>query len=98
MVTGTVDPEATTYHFEYGTSASYGVVTPDARRGRRRTRRVQTLTNLTSSTTYHYRVVLRGGVQGADRTFTPAHPPRAPSVSSLSATGSIATGRTCARV
>ena len=38
-VTGTVNPggEATTYHFEYGTSTSYGLTTP--RSGRRRRHR-----------------------------------------------------------
>jgi hypothetical protein len=81
VVTGTVDAGAT-YHFEYGTSASYGVVMPDRVASSAAVR--ETLTNLTPSTTYHYRVV-SGGMLGADRTFTTAPPPRAPSVSSRSA-------------
>jgi hypothetical protein len=84
VVTGTVDASAT-YYFEYGTSASYGLRTPDAVANAQGAAR-QTLTNLTSGTQYHYRVV-SGGAQGADRTFTTATPPRAPSVSSLSANG-----------
>jgi hypothetical protein len=89
VVTGTVAANAT-YHFEYGTSASYGLRTPDATADAGGAAR-HTLTNLTPSTQYHYRVV-SGGAQGADRTFTTGTQPRAPSVSSRSATGVIATG------
>jgi phosphodiesterase/alkaline phosphatase D-like protein len=79
VVTGTVAANAT-YHFEYGTSASYGLRTPDATADAGGAAR-HTLTNLTPSTQYHYRVV-SGGAQGADRTFTTGTQPRAPSVSS----------------
>jgi hypothetical protein len=88
VVTGTVDASAT-YYFEYGTSATYGLRTPDAVADSAGAAR-QTLTNLTSGTQYHYRIV-SGGAQGADRTFTTATLPRAPSVSSLSANGVMAT-------
>ncbi|HEX6025834.1 MAG TPA: hypothetical protein VFZ00_27835 [Solirubrobacter sp.] len=91
VVTGTVDAGAT-YHFEYGTSANYGLRTPDAVAGADGAAR-QTLTNLTPRTTYHYRIV-SGGVQGADRTFTTGTPPRAPAVSSRSATGVTGTSAT----
>jgi hypothetical protein len=87
VVTATVDAGAT-YHFEYGTAATYGIVTPDrvAEAGTGTVTVRETLTNLTPSTTYHYRVV-SGATQGADRTFTTAAAPRPPSVSSQSATG-----------
>ena len=44
VVTGTVDAANATYYFEYGTSASYGLRTPDvvASSSRRRARRSRT--------------------------------------------------------
>ena len=89
VVTGTVDATAT-YYFEYGTSASYGLRTPDTVADSAGAAR-QTLTNLTSGTQYHYRIV-SGGAQGADRTFTTASPPRPPSISSVSPNGVTALG------
>src|SRR5215204_3077410 len=76
VVTGTVDAGAT-YHFEYGTTASYGIVTPDrvAAAGTAPVTVRETLTNLTHTTTYHYRIV-SGSTQGADRTFKTASPAR----------------------
>ena len=60
-VTGTVNPggEATTYHFEYGTTDAYGLTTPDqnADRGHRPVAVRATISGLSSTTTYHYRVV-----------------------------------------
>ncbi len=91
VVTGTVDPGAT-YHFEYGTPATYGLRTPDATADAAGAAR-QTLTNLTPGTQYHYRIV-SGGSLGADRTFTTATPPRAPSVSARSATAVTGAGAT----
>ena len=100
-VTGTVNPggAATTYHVEYGTSASYGLSTPDqdAGAGTKDVAVKVTLTGLTSDTTYHYRVVATsaaGTVQGADRTLRTAAPPRAPSIASRAATGVGGTGAT----
>ena len=51
--------EATTYHFEYGTSDAYGLTTPDqnAGAGTDPVAVRATLSGLTSDTTYHYRVV-----------------------------------------
>src|SRR4051812_9295813 len=93
-VTGTVNPggEATTYQFEYGTSASYGLTTPqqDAGSGSSAVNARATLSNLTSSTTYHYRLVATnaGGVaRGEDRTLRTNAPAAAPSISSRAATG-----------
>jgi hypothetical protein len=100
-VTGTVNPGgvSTTYHFEYGTSASYGLTTPDtdAGNGSSAVSVSAGLSSLTASTTYHYRLVASnadGNSQGADRTFRTASNASAPSVSSVSATGINATGAT----
>lgn len=73
---GTVDAGAT-YHFEYGTTTSYGLTTP-----------VQsgsgpvsaTISGLTAETTYHYKVVSSSG-SGADLTFTTAANPKPPEIS-----------------
>src|SRR4051794_27786601 len=88
--TGTVNPGGTptTYHFDYGTTSSYGLRTPDvdAGAGTDDVSARATLTGLTSSTTYHYRLVA-GSAEGADRTFKTSAPPSAPSISSRAATG-----------
>jgi hypothetical protein len=91
---GSVDPNGTdtTYHFEYGTSAGYGLVTPDADAGAG-TDPVDVkapITGLTRNTTYHYRLVATNAnstvpVFGADRTFQTATGPVPPRVK---ATGS----------
>jgi hypothetical protein len=90
-LTGTVDPNgtATTYHFEYGTTADYGLETPiqSAGSGDDPVPVQATISGLTASTTYHYRLVA-GDVKGADATFktTAATPnPAAPRISRLSA-------------
>jgi hypothetical protein len=89
---GSVDPNgtATTYHFEYGTSAGYGLVTPeaDAGSGTDPVAVKAPITGLTRNTTYHYRLVATNGtlpVFGADRTFRTATGPVPPRVK---ATGS----------
>jgi hypothetical protein len=80
VMNGTINSfgAATTYHFEYGTSAAYGSRAPtgvDATAGNARTpRRVsRKLTGLTPGTTYHFRLVATnaaGTVEGLDQTFT----------------------------
>src|SRR3954463_10088843 len=89
---GSVDPNgtATTYHFEYGTSAGYGLVTPDsdAGAGADPVAVNAPITGLTRNTTYHYRLVATNRtvpVFGADRTFRTATGPVPPRVK---ATGS----------
>ncbi|HEX7278283.1 MAG TPA: hypothetical protein VF255_01545 [Solirubrobacterales bacterium] len=69
--------EPTTYHFEYGTTASYGSEAPvsggDAGSGSEAVFVSQALPNLSPGTTYHYRLVAANGsdtVAGPDRTFT----------------------------
>jgi hypothetical protein len=84
-VSGTVDPQAmaTTYHFEYGTSSSYGLQSgeQDAGSGTGAADVQAALTGLTSDTTYHYRVVATNAAgvdRGGDRTFRTAGTPGPP--------------------
>ena len=74
---GKVDPNGadTTYHFEYGTTSSYGVTTPDASAGSGNAATPVTagVSGLQPNTDYHYRLVAEnslGTTEGADRTFT----------------------------
>ncbi len=77
VLKGAVNPngQATTYHFEWGTSTSYGNVTPDrdAGTGKSSVSVEETIANLTPGTTYHYRLVAvnpTGTSYGSDRSFT----------------------------
>lgn len=81
-VQGTVNPggQATTYYFQYGTTASYGSQTASQNAGSGNTAAPVTanLTGLSSSTTYHYRLVAvnaSGTSLGADQTFQTTTPP-----------------------
>ena len=101
VVKGTVNPsgEATTYHFEYGTTDAYGIQTPDESlpAGSDPVNVKATISNLTSNTTYHYRLMATnptGSHAGADKTFRTATPASAPSISSRAATAVGATGAT----
>src|SRR5919201_1175198 len=98
-VAGTVNPQgtATTYHFEYGTSTSYGLQSDeqDAGSGTGAVDVHADLTGLTSDTTYHYRVVATnaaGVTRGADRTLRTAQPPGPPGASTGSARNVTPTG------
>src|SRR4051794_16256318 len=88
VVTGTVNPGGTptTYHFDYGTSSAYGLRTPDvdAGSGTGDVSARATLTGLTSSTTYHYRLVA-GTATGAHRAFKTNAPPPPPPIGSPAA-------------
>jgi Ca2+-binding RTX toxin-like protein len=73
---GVVNPRgsATTYHFEYGTSAAYGSSTPNADAGGGTIAKPVSaaLDGLAVNTTYHYRLVATsaaGTTLGADRQF-----------------------------
>jgi hypothetical protein len=86
---GTVDPNGlvTTYHFEYGTSAAYGLSTPEdtAPEGTDPVAVKAAIANLTRNTTYNYRLVATNAAgisRGANRTFRTDTGPLAPTVSS----------------
>lgn len=83
---GIVNPhgQATTYHFELGTTAAYGttVPVPDVAVGSDSSEHSvsQGVSGLAPSTTYHYRIVATGFglvIPGADMTFTTAPKPEA---------------------
>lgn len=76
-VAGEVSPEGleTTYHFEYGTTTSYGSSTPEASAGEGMTplSKWTEISGLTAGETYHYRIVAAnsdGTSYGEDMTFT----------------------------
>jgi hypothetical protein len=101
---GVVNPnkEDTAYHFEYGTTTSYGSVTPDGVVGGNAGKDVSaTVTGLAPNTTYHYRLVATnpsGSDQGADMTFTTAASPYTftPALSIAANPVTITFGRTSA--
>jgi hypothetical protein len=75
---GTVKPnnEPTTYHFEYGTSTTYGTNTPEQAPiapGAGNTNVSADIGSLAPGTVYHYRLVATnasGSIPGKDKTFT----------------------------
>jgi hypothetical protein len=75
---GTVKPnnENTTYHFEFGTTTTYGTGTPEAgpvNAGSGNTNVTADIGSLAPGTVYHYRLVATnpsGTIPGKDRTFT----------------------------
>ena len=76
---GTVNPESrgTTYHFDFGTSTSYGSSTPETGVGSGTSSIAvnATLTPIVPGTTYHYRIVATNNVGtsfGVDKQFTTA--------------------------
>lgn len=84
-ITGTVNPNgsATQWHFEWGTTSSYGNTTPlrTAGSGTSDVAASELLTGLAPGTTYHYQLVGDSPVAtsfGGDRTFTTATPPPPP--------------------
>jgi plastocyanin len=98
---GTVNPQgkATTYHFNYGTTASYGLETPEEAAGAGSTDKpvFAPVTGLTSGTTYHYQLVAKNGsgaTPGVDRTFTTESAPGAPIATTGAATALSETGET----
>jgi hypothetical protein len=103
-IAGTVNPQgvATSYRFDYGTTASYGLQTSagDAGAGSAGLGVHADLSGLTADTLYHYRVVAINGdgtTPGADRTFRTAAvitPPRATTgaARNVTATGARLTG------
>ena len=81
---GSLNPNglATTFHFQYGRTTSYGLTTaPQSQTGNTSRPVSANISSLTASTTYHFRIVASnsaGTRMGADRTFTtltPTGPP-----------------------
>jgi hypothetical protein len=84
---GTVNPNGAdaSYHFQYGTSTSYGSVTTtgDAGSGSSAVNESASISGLQSSTTYHYRLVASnsgGTTNGSDQTFTTGSSQQSPPV------------------
>jgi phosphodiesterase/alkaline phosphatase D-like protein len=95
-VNGTVNPngQSTTYHFEYGTTMSYGTNAPisDASAGASGAAQSESaaLSGLLPNTTYHYRLVAvnaTGTTQGLDQTFTTTAAAVPPTVATAAASG-----------
>ncbi len=82
-LSASVDPNGrpTIYHFEYGTTASYGKRTADASAGSGQSARSMSaaISGLSPNTRYHYRVVASndaGIARGRDRSFVTLRNPR----------------------
>ena len=82
---------ATTYYFEYGTTTAYGTKAPTSPAsigsGFADVSVSQTLSGLSSNTTYHFRVVAEnseGTSYGKDESFTTPKPPKATSEAATS--------------
>jgi outer membrane protein assembly factor BamB len=89
---GSVNPRgsSTTVFFQYGRTTSYGHTTASQIRNGNAYRSVSAnISDLSASTTYHFRAVARNGggtVFGSDRTFTTLSPTGAPIVTTEPAT------------
>ena len=90
LVNGTVDPNGapTNHYFEYGTTTLYGLETASVPVDGDGALAVQaTLSGLSASTTYHYRLVasnVDGTSRGPDRTFTTTAAPANPTIPGIS--------------
>jgi hypothetical protein len=85
VINGSLNPNsnATTYYFQYGTTTGYGSTTAAGTTNNGGTTIAETsqLTDLSATTTYHYRLVasnVNGTSYGADQSFTTASPPPPP--------------------
>jgi len=97
-LTGTVNPRGTEtkYYFEYGTTESYGSKTAEASAGsgEGNVEESKTITGLTSSTTYYFRIVAtnsHGTTYGANQVFSTTGKP---TVETKPATSVYETGAT----
>ena len=104
-LTGTVNPssQATSYFFQYGTTAAYGATTGEQSAGADGTNHAVSapVTELTPGVLYHYRLVAtfasgQSSVQGADRAFTTLSPPGPPTATTGQASAITKTGATLA--
>ncbi|PYI47215.1 MAG: hypothetical protein DMF11_06695 [Verrucomicrobia bacterium] len=89
---GSVDPHglATSIHFQYGTTTSYGLSTaPQSHTGNTYLNVSANISSLSASTVYHFRIVATnsaGTTFGSDRTFTTLSPTGPPVVTTNPAT------------
>ena len=88
---GSLNPDglSTTFHFQYGTTTSYGLTTaPQTQTGDTSRPVSANISGLTASTTYHFRIVAsnRPSSVGSDRTFTTLPPTGFPIVTTKPAT------------
>ncbi len=81
---GTIDPEglATNYYFEYGETTSYGTKTSEKSAGSGTSGKAyeELVSGLEFNTTYHFRVIAKGGgytAEGKDQTFKTLKAPKA---------------------
>lgn len=102
---GTVNPngQATSYYFNYGTTASYGKKTTELSVGSDSTNHALSapVSALAPGATYHFQIVATyatgsSHVLGSDRTFTTLSPPGAPTASTGEASALSETGATLA--
>ena len=76
MLKGSLNPDglSTTFHFQYGTTTSYGLTTaPQTQTGDTSLNVSAGISSLTANTTYHFRIVASnaaGTTYGTDRTLT----------------------------
>jgi len=95
QVNGSINPNglATSAHFEYGTTASYGASTPTGNFGTTSQNIAYTISGLAPNTTYHFRIVASnsgGTANGNDATFTTTSS-GAPTIQTLAATAATTT-------
>ncbi len=102
---GTINPsgQATSYFFQYGTTATYGTDTTEQSAGADGTGHAvsASIGALTPGVLYHYRLVAtfasgQSSIQGADRTFTTLTPAGAPTATTGQASAITETGATIA--
>src|SRR5437762_1242253 len=92
ILKGSLNPDglSTTFHFEYGTTSSYGLTTaPQTHTGDTSRPVSANINSLAAHTTYHFRIVASntaGTTFGSDRTFTTLSPTGPPVVTTNPAT------------
>jgi hypothetical protein len=97
---GLLDPHGltTSFHFDYGTTPSYGLTTvPQSRTGNTYQNIGANVSSLTANTPYHFRVVASnsaGTSMGGDKTFTTLTATGAPVVTTNAATNVTASSAT----
>jgi hypothetical protein len=97
---GSVNPHGlpTTFHFQYGTTTSYGLTTPPQSRSGNTFQNVSAnVSNLMANRVYHFRIIASNALGtrfGADRTFTTLTMTGAPVVITRSATNVTASSAT----